>query len=185
MGDSSEGMEARLDSLLWAMRAELFFLGVSGVVEREEMEKVALEGLRLEATDPGPLPEVGRGRVEEVLALVRGLPRLETLLLLRGREEEWSASVAPPAPPPPLLRKERYWFSPIMPPAPLPLLTRLMSCSSISRFSGSLISLTLSTTASWSLLMNSLISFTCFRTFSSTCGGSLASDSDASSCRFF
>ncbi len=38
VGDSSEGMEARLDSLLCAWRALLFFLGVSGVEEREEME---------------------------------------------------------------------------------------------------------------------------------------------------
>ncbi len=144
VGDSSDGMEARLDSLLCACLALLFFLGVSGVVDLEEMEKVALEEGFL---PPPPAveglvePVVGRGSVEEeLLALVLGLPKLESRLLLLGMAAEASS--------PPLLRKERSCGIMAEPRSLPPPFSNDTNCEIISRLSGSLTSLSLATMAS-------------------------------------
>ncbi len=141
---------------------------------------MAFEGFLLPAVEGLVAADEGLGKVEEVefLTLVLGLPTLDSLLPLRGREEEaWSWS--------PLLRKESSCGIMADPRSLPPLLSRETNWVIISRLSGSLMSLSLETMASWSLLMNSLSSFSCFRTFSSSCGSNFVSVSEASNCRFF
>ncbi len=178
--DSLDGMDAKLDSLLWWILLSPPLLGVlSGVAAEDppdETEKVAFEAF-LALLGLTGTPDVRLGSVDVLVAFPGSM--LEILLPLLGNVDE-----DPPPSSPPLPRKDTNCIMLALLSLP-PLCRMCRNWLIMSRWSGSLTPLSFSTTPSWSRPMNSLISLICLRTFSSICGGSLVSVNDARSCRFF